>query len=235
LIHAGLVAFVLVPLASAPAEVYFEQVTHSGAAGAPAGAAIVSRVWSAGPKMRLEAGGSPAGSALILRLDRNRAYRLDAASRTATELDLERLRAHAQLDAALAGDLMAGGADTARTTPLESARRIAGHECRGFQIAAGASVLHVYVAKDLALGADQFADFLDWSGAGSALGGLVEAIRNLPGFPLETRSRVTLRGVEHHTITTITRLVVGPQPAALFEPPAGWRVVAETPGDPEQP
>jgi hypothetical protein len=227
--HHVLALLALLPLAGTPAGVYFEQVTHSGPAGGPSGAGVVSRVWYAGRKMRLEAGGSASDSALILRLDRGLAYRLDAANRTATTLDLERLRAHAQLDAALAGDLMGGGSDTARTSPLPSERRIAGHTCRGFQIAAGATVLHVYVARDLPLGVEAFAEFLDWSGAGSALGGLGEEIRKLPGFPLETRSRVTVHGVDQQTVTTITRLELGPQPDAVFEPPAGFRIQPEAP------
>ena len=50
------------------------------------------------------------------------------------------------------------------------------------------------------------------------------AIRELPGFPLETRTRVSVLGETQETIATVTTIRVGPQPAELFEVPAGWRV-----------
>lgn len=219
----------LLPLAStSDVQLYFEQLTVASAGGRPAGPGVVSRVWSAGRKLRLEAGGAGAGHALILRLDRGKAYRLDPDSRSVTELDAERLRAKAQMDAAMAGDLMGAGPDGARSSALPGERTISGHRCRGFRIAAGSTVLHVYVARDVPGGVEAFADFLDWSGAGASLGGLFEEIRRLPGFPFETRSRVAVLGVDHETVSTVTRLVVGPQPAELFEPPPGWPVVRET-------
>jgi len=56
-----------------------------------------------------------------------------------------------------------------------------------------------------------------------ALPGLVAAIRELPGFPLETRTRVSVLGESQETLSTVTKILVGPQPAELFEVPAGWR------------
>ena len=53
------------------------------------------------------------------------------------------------------------------------------------------------------------------------------AIRELPGFPLETRTRVSVLGETQETIATVTAIRVGPQPAELFEVPAGWRVETE--------
>jgi len=228
----ALALLALLPLSRAGADVYFEQITTASVGDSPAGPGVVSRVWSAGRKMRLESGGAGSGAALILRLDRGAAYRLDPDSRSVTELDAERLRAKAQLDSAMAGDLMGADVEGARSTPLPGERTIAGHQCRGFRIAAGSAVLHVYVAADVPEGIMAFTDFLEWSGAALSLGGLFEEIRRLPGFPFETRSRVSVLGVPHETVSTITRLVVGPQPPDMFEPPSGWTVVHETPQTP---
>jgi len=72
-----------------------------------------------------------------------------------------------------------------------------------------------------------FADFLEWSGAGQALSGLVAAVRALPGFPLETRMRVSVLGEVQETVSTVTAIRVAAPPASLFDVPAGWRVVRE--------
>ena len=81
----------------------------------------------------------------------------------------------------------------------------------------------MWVAADLPR-ASVFADFLEWSGAAQALPGLVAAIRELPGFPLETRTRVSVLGESQETVSTVTKIRVGPQPPELFEVPPGWRV-----------
>jgi len=83
------------------------------------------------------------------------------------------------------------------------------------------------VAEDVPAGPGVFADFLEWSGAAQALSGLVAAVRELPGFPLETRTRVSVLGETQETVATVTKVRVGPQPASLFEVPAGWRLEAE--------
>jgi hypothetical protein len=57
----------------------------------------------------------------------------------------------------------------------------------------------------------------------------VAAVRDLPGFPLETRTRVAVLGETQETVATVTKIHLGPQPASLFEVPAGWRVEAEKP------
>ena len=54
-------------------------------------------------------------------------------------------------------------------------------------------------------------------------------MRELPGFPLETRTRVSVLGETQETVATVTAIRVGPQPAELFEVPAGWRVETEKP------
>ena len=106
---------------------------------------------------------------------------------------------------------------------------IAGHACRGFRLKSRTATVETWVAADLKAGAQVFADFLEWSGASQALPGLVAAIRELPGFPLETRARLSVMGESQETLSTITRIRVGPQPASLFEVPAGWRLEAEKP------
>jgi hypothetical protein len=59
------------------------------------------------------------------------------------------------------------------------------------------------------------------------LGGLLAEIRRLPGFPLQTRARVEVLGEPRETVSTVTKIVVGPQPASLFEVPPGWLTVPD--------
>ncbi len=133
--------------------------------------------------MRLEPGNTVDGPALILRIDQGKAYRVDPGQKTVV-LDLERLRARAQMDLSLAGDLMGAGEDArVRTSALRGTRTIAGHVCRGFRISGPSAVLDLYVATDLPVGISAFADFLEWSGATQSMAGLVEELRKLPGFP----------------------------------------------------
>jgi hypothetical protein len=74
---------------------------------------------------------------------------------------------------------------------------------------------------------DTFAGFLEWSGAADSLGPFLDEIRRLPGFPLQSRSRITVMGKVHETVATVTRVKAGPHAASLFEPPAGYRMVDE--------
>ena len=226
----GLVLLALLAAPAAPAaDVFFEQSTVVLEGGRPAGPGVVSRVWYAGRRMRLEPGNTVDGPALILRIDQGKAYRVDPAARRAVVVDLERLRARAQMDPSLAGDLMGAGEDArVRTTALRESKTIAGHLCRGFRISGGSAVLDLYVATDLPIGVSAFADFLEWSGATQSLAGFVEELRKLPGFPLETRSRVTVLGDVQETLTTVTRVKVGPAERRLFEPPPGYRLEPDT-------
>jgi hypothetical protein len=222
-----LAALISASVAAAPAGVTFEQVTTVRRAGAPA-PGVRSRVSCAGRRMRLEplAAG---GVALVLRLDENRALRLDPETRVATELDAERLRARSQSDAALAAGLMGAPEDgELRPAELSGTRTIAGHACRGYRLAGRFVTVDAWVAEDVPLRASVFADFLEWSGAGQALSGLVAGIRALPGFPLETRMRVSVLGEVQETVSTVTAIRVAPLPDSLFDVPAGWRVVRET-------
>jgi len=237
-IHAALFALAL--SAAEPAGLYFEQTTvvrpADGAAGLPpevgrlsgGGPGVRSRVWHAGKRLRLEAGDSPGGPALVLRLDEGRVLRLDPEAKVAVELDASRLRSRSHGDASLAASLL-GGEDALRTSPIEGRRTIAGYTCRGFRLRGRQTSVDVWVAEDVPAGPGVFADFLEWSGAAQALSGLVAAVRELPGFPLETRTRVSVLGETQETIATVTTIRVGPQPAALFEVPAGWRVEPENP------
>jgi len=225
-------ALLLIPLAARPAlpaEVYFEQTTLvRGRAGAAA-AGVLSRVWYAGRRMRLEPGEAEGGPALVLRLDRGKAYRIDPEHKRAVALDLERMRARAQMDLALAGELMGGADGTARTTELRVGKVVAGYACRGYRIAAGGVSMDLYVSKVVPLGVDAFADFLEWSGASRSLGGLLGEIRRLPGFPLQTRSQVEVMGEVQETLSTVTKVSLGPFAAGLFELPPGYRLESEEP------
>jgi hypothetical protein len=215
--------------------VYFEQTTVTFAAGQPAGPGVVARVWCLGKRMRLEPGAGQGGPAFILRLDRGAAYRIEPSERTVVAIDMARLRARSQMDLSMAGDLMGADAEApARTRALGAKRTVAGFVCDGFRVTTGSTVMDLYVTRSLGIGVDRFADFLDWAGASQALGGLMGEIRKLPGFPLETRSRVAVMGEVQETHSTVTRIEVGPQPASLFEPPAGYRVVEEDDGPEER-
>ncbi len=226
MIHAAVFALLLSASPAGTVGLYFEQTTVVRPGGAVVGPGVRSRVWHAGRRLRLEAGDEPGGPALVLRLDEGRAIRLDPDARLAVELDVTRLRARSHQDASVAGALLD---DALRPAPLEGRRTIAGHACRGFRLRGRQATIDVWVAEDLPVGAAAFADFLEWSGAAQALGGLVAAIRELPGFPLETRTRVSVLGETHETVATVTAVRVGPQPAELFEVPAGWRLEREKP------
>src|SRR5688572_19428458 len=169
----ALLVALLVP-AAAGADVYFEQTTISTAPGATPGPGVASRVWYSGKKMRMEPGGTATSPAFILRLDTGQAWRLDPVTRTAVAIDVDRLRSQAQMDLAMAGDLMGAEEGAARTSPLREGKTIAGFRCRGYRIRSASSVVDVYVTDALPVGMDAFADFLEWSGATQSLAGLIE-------------------------------------------------------------
>jgi hypothetical protein len=214
-------------LASATAGVSFDQITTVQKPGQPPTPGVRSRVTCAGRRLRLEPADG-GGVALVLRLDEGRVLRLDPESKVAVEIDAERLRARSQTDAAVAAGLMGAPEEgDLRTSALAGTRTIAGHACRGYRIAGRTVTVEAWVAEGLPVRADVFADFLEWSGAAHALSGLVAAVRALPGFPLETRMRVEALGQVQETLSTVTAIRVAPQPAGLFDVPAGYRVVKE--------
>lgn len=210
----------------AAADVVFEQTTWVQAPGAPAGPGVKTRVYYGGRRLRLEAG-DEGGPALVLRLDDERAFRLDPLRRVAIELDLGRLRARAQQDSAMAGDLIGARDARPRTTPLPKPLKVAGYACQGYRITAGAATLDVYVTRELPLGMERFAEFLEWTGAAASLGPLVDALRAIEGFPLETRSRVMVLDQAQETRSSVSRVRVGPVSAKLFEVPKDYTVVRE--------
>jgi hypothetical protein len=224
-------------LANGPAPgLYFEQTTVTYSAGRPTGPGVASRVWYSGKRMRLEAGDEKEGPAFILHLDPPAAYRLEPFQRRAVRVDVDRLRTQSQMDMSMAGDLMGAGEDEGRvrTRALTTRRTIAGFPCEGFRITAGSTVMDLYVTRALPVGIEAFADFLEWSGATQALGGLIAEVRKLPGFPMETRSQVTVLGEVHETRATVTRVATGPQPGSLFEPPPEYKIVSEEQDEQEE-
>jgi uncharacterized protein DUF4412 len=222
---------VLLAAGARPAPVYFEQTTVVLAGGKANGPGVTARVWYSGERMRMEPGNAPVGTALVLRLDQRKAYRMDPAQKRAVAIDLDRLRDQSQTDAAMAGQLMGVDEGGVKTEALPAPRVIGGYRCSGYRLTAGSAVLDVYLTRRIPAGVSAFTDFLEWSGASQAMGGLVEALRALPGFPLEMHSHVNVMGEVQETISTISSVKVGPQPAALFAPPAGWAVVAESGGE----
>jgi len=214
-------------LLAAPATpgLYVEQTTVVYEDGRPSGPGVQTRAWHAEQRLRLEAGDASGGPALVLRLDLDRAWRLDPALRTAVELDTARLRARAQADAAVAAGMTGGGEEgSVRSTALQGSRTIAGHRCRGFRLTGPSLQMVVWVAETVPVGVETFASFLEWSGAHQSLGGLLAEIRALPGFPLQTHTRVSTADGLRETVSTVTAIHVGPQPPELFEVPAGWSV-----------
>lgn len=223
--------FALLVAPPAP-ELYFEQTTIVYLGGQAAGPGVQSRIWHAGDRMRLEAGDQDGGPALVLRLDRDEAWRLVPERRAAIPVDVAVLRERSQADAAFAAGMMGGNEKGAvRTTPLEGTRTFAGHACRGFRLKGPSVQMVLWVADDLPVGVDAFASFLEWSGASRSLGGLLAEVRKLPGFPLQTHTRVDLLGEIRETVSTVTRIQVGPQPKDAFEVPEGWTLEA-APADP---
>jgi Domain of unknown function (DUF4412) len=218
----------------APAGLYFEQTTTSYADGQPLGPGVRTRVWHAGGCLRLEAQGVAPGPAFVLCSSRGRAFRLDPERKVAVELDVGRLRERSQADAAVAAGLMGGGEEAVRTIALDEHRHIAGYDCRGFRLDGPSVRMVVWVAEGLPVGVDAFTDFLEWSGAAHALGGLLTALRGLPGFPLETRTTVDVFGQVKETVSTVTLIRVGAQPSRLFEVPVGWSVVSDEAPAPEE-
>src|SRR3990172_5863907 len=83
-----------------------------------------------------------------------------------------------------------------------------GPACRGFRLSGPSTSIEVWVASDLGVAVEVFAEFLEWSGAAQSLGGLLAEIRRLPGFPLETRSRVSVLGEERETVSTVVTIRV---------------------------
>jgi Domain of unknown function (DUF4412) len=232
LILAPLVVGGLLAAAASAPDVYFEQTTLTRIDGQAPGPGVSSRVWVSGRRLRLQGEGQ-SGPAFLLQLDLAKAYRLDPERQVVVQIDLARLRNRSQMDSSAASDLMGSAAEgDVRTTPLSSSRIVAGYRCRGFRLSSESLTLDVYMAAEVPVGIDAFEGLVEWSGAGQVMAGFLVEMRKLRGFPLESRARVSVRGQTLETVSTITKVLVGPHPRSLFEPPAGWRVESEAPSPP---
>jgi hypothetical protein len=224
-----LLLYAALAAAAAPprGDVSFEQkvtTTVDGHAGQP----VTSRVYWSGRRIRLESGDPFDPLILLVDLGRNRAYRLQTSTRKALVIDLDRLRSQAHLEFSTAGDQLGADVEDAfRTQALPGRRVIAGHACDGYQIRGGTTRMDVWTARRVPLDMDLFTEFLEWSGADQSLGGLLPEMRKLPGFPLETRTRVTAGAHVYETQATVTSLEIAPIAAALLEVPEDYAVENE--------
>ena len=76
------------------------------------------------------------------------------------------------------------------------------------------------------LGVDTFADFLEWSGAEPVPRSPARRAAAAPRLPPgDARARDKWTGESVATITTVTKIELGPLAPALFEVPAGYRIV----------
>jgi hypothetical protein len=213
-------------LAAEPARagLYFEQQVTTAVGAQPAGPLISARVWWQGPRMRLErrsAGERGGTTVLIVRLDQERAFRLDPARRVAQEIDLAAERARSQLELSVVGDRLGVGARVAR---IRRTRQIAGYVCQGYRLSTDAGAIDVWLSQAVPADMGAFAEFLKWLGAEDALGPFLDALRRLPGFPLSMRSRLEVSGRLVETRATVTRVRAAAAPESLFELPPEYRV-----------
>ena len=228
-----LLAAVLSAAVAAPpsGDVFFEQTATTTVDGKP-GPMATSRVYWSGRKVRLESGDAFEPLILLLDLENGRAYRLDPPTKTAVLLDVDALRSRSHLGFAMAGDRMGSSIDGFRKQKLAGQRTIAGRVSTGYRLRAGETRVDVWMAAGLPLDMEDFTEFLEWSGAAAALGGLLPELERLDGFPLETRSRVVTDGHVYETRATVTRLKQQPLDAALFAPPPSFKLETEAKGAP---
>jgi hypothetical protein len=218
-----------------PTSVFFEQTATTTVDRKP-GKPVRSRVFWRGQNVRMESGDLLQPEVLLLDLARDRAIRLDAKTKTAAVLDAAALRSQANLEFAMAGD--AAGADDSdrmRTVPLAGTRTVAGYVCEGHRIRGRNMSVDVWTSIAVPVPMSLFTEFLEWSGAAQSMGGLLPEIEKIGGFPLQTRSRLTVDGHTYESVATIIQIKTEPLAASLFEPPAGYRtvVVAEPGPEPE--
>jgi len=227
----AVLTFLLATAAAAPRSVFFEQTSSSTVDG-QAQTTLRSRVYWRGHNVRLESGDLLQPTVLLLDLENERAVRLDPKAKTAAELDMKALRAQTNLGFSMAGDTVSDDNDRFRTTDIEGARTIAGYSCRGHRIRSKNARVDVWTGAAVPVPMKMFEEFLDWSGAAQSLGGLLPEIQQLPGFPLETRSRFTVNGHVYESVATITVLKTDPLADSLFETPKGYRAVAASEPEP---
>ena len=210
-----------VPAAQPVGGLYFEQQVVTSVDQRPAGSLVSARVWWQGQRLRLEqqiVGGG--ASVLIVRLDQGRAFRLDPDRHVVREIDLAAERARAQLELGAAGSRLAG---RPRVVRLRRARQIAGHACQGYRLRTDAGAIDVWLSQAVPADMGTFSDFAEWLGAKDALGSFYGSLRQLPGFPLEMRSRLEVAGRLVETRATVSRVRVGSVPVHFFEVPPEYR------------
>jgi hypothetical protein len=209
-----------------PPALFYEQTTQTTVDGRTADPSGRVRVWFAGAKLRMEhlGAGGKTEAVLIVRLDRGKAYRLDPAAKTTWESDLDREQAESQMELGLAGDVVGSGVRTAR---LRGTRQIAGYVCQGYRLSSEAGYMELWLSEMAPARLESFAGFFEWLGVDQSLEPIMEAVKRLPGFPLETRSRMNVAGRVVETRSTILTLRAEPADAGLFEPTPGYRVERE--------
>ncbi len=219
------------PQAVAASHVSFDQETETLVDGRPTGSLVHSRAFIADRRMRVERADSKAepSPTLIVRLDQGRAWRIDPAGRVAWEVDLAREQTRSQVEMGVVGDLIG---ERLQAAPLPRSRRIAGYDCRGYRLKTAAGAIEVWMTTALPVDAESFSALLEWLGAEQAMGGYLDALRRLTGFPLETRARLDVAGRVVETRSTVTRVKIEALADSLFEPPAGYRI---EPSPPEEP
>jgi len=216
------------PTASRPVGLRFDQTTVVRIDGKVQGSGVTSRVYRSGSRLRLEPGDGE-GAALLLHLDTGKAWRLFPDTRTAVAIDTDAVRAKAQMDASSAAEAMgAPSEESVRSRDLGTSRTVAGRACQDHRVTAPGLTLDVCLDRSAPVGIEAFTDFLEWSGAASALAPVLDSVRRLAGFPLETRYRVKALGRNWETTQVLTRIEFGPQPRALFEVPSDFSITSET-------
>ncbi len=215
------------PAPSRPVTLRFDQTTLVRVDGKAQGSGVASRVFRSGSRLRLEPGDGEQ-AALVLHLDTGKAWRLLADTKTAVVVDLDAVRARAQMDAAAAAEAMGSPAEeSVRSRDLGTSRSVAGRTCQDHRVSGPGLTLDICLDRSAPVGIEAFTDFLEWTGAATALAPILDAVRRLDGFPMETRYRLKAFGRTWETTSVLTRIEFGPQPAALFEVPSGFTVTRE--------
>lgn len=219
-------------LAASPpagAGVRFDQVTTVRVDGKEQGRSVASRVFASGHRLRLEPGDGE-GAALLLHLTDGKAWRLFPDTRTVLVVNAAEMRAQAQMDASAAADAMgAPSEESVRVKDLGTSRSIAGRPCQDYRLRAPGVTLEVCLDAKAPAGFEVFAEFLEWTGAATALAPVLGAVRELGGFPLETHYKITALGHTWETVSTLTRVEFGPIPAALLEVPRDYTLASAPP------
>ena len=161
-----LTAVLSLALAAPGPQMYYEQSVRITRGGQPAGS-TTSKVYWSGRRIRMESG----DSVLLLQLDTGQAFRLVPSQKLTVELDVERLRARAQLDLATAADALEAGQDSNVRSALSGpTRSVAGYVCQPHRVRTATASFEVCVSRTVPVGMEAFAEYLQWSGASEPIG-----------------------------------------------------------------